>query len=82
MSKITKLKSFLQKTVPGIQVFDTPNWAGDPMKKIYDKDGITVLHCEYWDYIEIFGLTDRQFESLTIDGAGSCLKKFSAKEEE
>ena len=74
-----RLKAFLQKEVPEIQAFNVPNIAGDQMDLIYQDGEVEVWHCEYWGYIEIFGLTDKQFESLLHDGH---LKKFRIKEEE
>lgn len=60
-----KLIEFLKKTFPkGIQMFDTRNIVGDPMTTIYEADGITVDYCHYYSYIEIFGLTDKEFEEV------------------
>ena len=38
------------------------------MENVYDKDGIQVDYCCGYEYIEIFGLTDKEFESLIEDG--------------
>ena len=48
----------------GVQMFNTRNVVGDTMHTIYDKDGITVDICYDWGYIEIFGLTDAEFETV------------------
>lgn len=48
----------------GIQMFNSRNLVGDEMHTIYDKDGITVDICYDWGYIEIFGLTDEEFETV------------------
>ncbi len=59
------LINFLKKRFPsGIQMFDTRNICGDYMITIYEKDGITVDYCRGYNYIEIFGLTDEQFEEV------------------
>lgn len=79
MSKIDKLKRFLQEKYPNEQAFNTRNVAGDSMETIYDEDGITVDYCYYYSYIEIFGLTDEEFEDL-IDEYG-YLKNFNIREE-
>jgi hypothetical protein len=64
-NKLDKLKAFLKKKYPdGIQMFNTRNWVGDQMKTVYEKDGITVDECYYYSYIEIFGITQAEFESL------------------
>lgn len=60
-----KLIEFLKNEFPErIQMFDTRNIVGDRMVTIYDEDGITVDYCPDYDYIEIFGLTDEQFEEV------------------
>ena len=64
MNKINKLKKFLQENYPNMQAFDSRNITGDSMITVYDKDGIIVDYCYYWNYIEIFGLTDEEFDSL------------------
>ena len=78
MNKIDKLKKFLQENYPNEQAFNTRNWIGDNMITVYDEDGIIVDYCYYYSYIEIFGLTDKEFENL-IDNTGH-LKTFNVKE--
>lgn len=75
MNKIDKLKIFLQENYPNEQAFNTRNWIGDNMGTVYDEDGIIVDYCYEYEYIEIFGLTDVEFENL-IDDYG-MLKKFN-----
>lgn len=67
--KIDKLKKFLQEEYPNIQAFNTRNIAGDSLYTVYEEDGITVEYCYYYEYIEIFGLTDKEFEDL-VDESG------------
>ena len=78
MNKIDKLKNFLQENYPNAQAFNTRNFVGDVMMKVYDEDGIQVDYCENYNYIEIFGLTDKEFESLLDENSflGECLKTF------
>jgi hypothetical protein len=45
-------------------MFDTPNIAGDLMFLIYKKDDITVLFAPGYNYIEIFGISDEEFERV------------------
>lgn len=61
---------FLQKEFPNIQAFNTRNNAGDNMETVYEKNGIMVDYCEYWKYIEIFGLTEKQFYNLLDEDSG------------
>lgn len=68
MNKIDKLKKFLNEEFKEkIQAFNTRNLVGDPMYTIYHEDGITVDWCPVYDYIEIFGLTQKQFDDLLED---------------
>ena len=75
MNKIDKLKIFLQENYPNEQAFNTRNTVGDSMATVYNEDGIIVDYCYEYEYIEIFGLTDVEFENL-IDDYG-MLKKFN-----
>lgn len=64
-NRLNKLKKFLkEKFKKRIQAFDTINTEGDSMETIYDEDGITVDYCYYYEYIEIFGLTDEEYKEL------------------
>ncbi len=74
MNKIDKLKKFLQKNCPNMQAFNTRNIVGDFTVTIYNHDGIIVDFCYYYSHIEIFGLTNKEFEDL-IDEDGH-LKTF------
>ena len=68
MNKIDKLKKFLNEEFKEkIQAFNSRNLVGDQIYTIYDEDGITVDMCYEWSYIEIFGLTQQQFEDLLED---------------
>lgn len=75
MNKIDKLKIFLQENYPNEQAFNTRNTVGDSMAIVYNEDGIIVDYCYEYEYIEIFGLTDVEFENL-IDDYG-MLKNFN-----
>lgn len=64
-NRLIKLKKFLkEKFKEKIQAFDTRNTVGDSMETIYNEDGITVDYCHYYGYIEIFGLTDEEYQEL------------------
>lgn len=70
--KIEKLKKFLKENYQGTQAFSTRNIIGDTMETVYEDGEISVDYCYYYDYIEIFGLTDKEFESL-LDSYGDIL---------
>ena len=83
MDKIEKLKKFLQENYPNIQAFNTKNIIGDYMENVYDEDNIQVDYCPNHEYIEIFGLTDEEFEELLDKDSflGEGLKTFSEYKE-
>lgn len=63
--KIKKLEAFLEQNgYADMQRFNTRNIVGDCMQTIYEEDGITVDYCHNWGYIEIFGLTQEEFDNL------------------
>ena len=65
MMRVDDLITFLKREFPtGIQMFDTRNILGDTLTNIYDKDGICVDYCYGYEYIEIFGLTEEEFENV------------------
>ena len=82
MNKLIKLKRFLQENYPNIQAFNCSGCAGDKLEEVYDDDGIEVLYCYGWNYIEIFGLDDDEFYSLLDENSflGSKLRTFSEEE--
>lgn len=70
-TKLDNLIAFLKRNFPkGIPMFDTRNIVGDPMITIYDRDGICVDECRFCGYIEIFGLTDEEFEKVVNEANG------------
>lgn len=46
-------------------LFDSRNTAGDSMSCIYRDDNIQIDICYYYEYFEVFGLTDDEFEELS-----------------
>ena len=63
--RLIKLKKFL-KTVfkKKIQAFTTKNLVGDYMETIYDEDEIQVDYAPEYEYIEIFGLKNKEYKEL------------------
>ena len=64
MNKVEKLVQFFQEHpeyVPHCGIYDSRNTAGDEMENVYCEDGVSVDFCYFWDYIEIFGLTEEEF---------------------
>ena len=63
-----KLIEFLKKEfTEGIQMFNTKSLAEDPMYTIYKKDGLIVEYCPIYEYIEVFGLSLKDFDRLNAE---------------
>ena len=45
-------------------IFNTRNIVGDPMTNVYAQNGLRIDVCDYYEYIEVFGLTPGEFEEL------------------
>lgn len=45
-------------------IFNNRNIAGDQMTTLYNKDGLTVDICFYYEYFEVFGLSSSEFKEL------------------
>lgn len=45
-------------------IFDSRNIAGDPMNTIYDDGNLQIDICYYWEYFEVFGLSNEEFKEL------------------
>lgn len=66
MERLDKLKEFLsQEGLLGWQVFDCESKAGDFRETLYDEDGIQVKVSDNYEYVEILGLSNDEFRSLT-----------------
>lgn len=64
-SRLDEVIKFLNEKFGGpIQAFNTRNWIGDDMVTIYEKDGIQIDYAPDYDYIEIFGVSEEEFEIL------------------
>ena len=63
--RIEELREFLvENGYSETQTFNTKNVVGDYMETVYSENGILVDICRGWDYLEIFGLTQEEYESL------------------
>ena len=45
-------------------IFNCRNIVGDPMKNIYNKNGLIIDICYCWEYYEVFGLAESEFSEL------------------
>ena len=76
---VEKVKEVIKNNVKHAMcgIFDCSNTAGDLMKTIYNKDGVSVDICRNCEYFEVFGLTDEEFsevESFYEDLISKCKK--------
>lgn len=66
MDRVEKLRNFLiEHDFKGTQTFNTRNIVGDRMVTVYAYGGITVDLCPHYGYLEIFGLSDEEYRSLS-----------------
>ena len=66
MTKLERAKEVIKENYDDARcgIFDTRNTVGDRMTTIYKEDGLTIDICYFWEYFEVFGLTDDDFEEL------------------
>lgn len=71
--KLEKLRAFILNDFPnGVQMFNTRNIAGDYMITIYEADGVTIMYAPHYDYIEVFGLSYKEFNQLDKEVNTRC----------
>lgn len=72
-----KLLDFLRNSdLLGMQVFDCESLVGDERECVYSENGIEVLVCYYWNYVEVLGISDEEFKAIsTRKGSFTHLKK-------
>lgn len=76
LRKIEKLRAFLEKEYPDMQIFNCRNNVGDEMETVYRDGRISVDYAVVEKYIEVFGLTNAEYESLIgVDMWGNPLPK-------
>lgn len=57
-------------------IYDSRNIAGDHMCNLFCEDDLSVDVCREWEYFEVLGLTDAEFEELR-EHYGKLLKEHS-----
>lgn len=71
--RIETLKAYILDEFPsGVQMFNTHNIAGDYMITIYEADGVTIMYAPHYDYIEVFGLSYKEFVQLNEEVNTKC----------
>lgn len=46
-------------------IYNTRNDSGDHMFSLYEEDGLEINICYYYEYFEVIGLSDEEFNELT-----------------
>lgn len=66
MTKLEKAKEIITKNYSegDCGIFNTRNIAGDWMTTIYADGELTIDICYGWNYFEVFGLSDEEFDEL------------------
>lgn len=57
------IKIYFRQAALGI--FNSRNWTGDEMVRIYENGELQIDICYYYEYFEVFGLSPEDFESLS-----------------
>lgn len=71
-TRLDKLSSFLLFTAKSkfdidcsnVQLYRTIGDEADNRIVVYKKDGIEVYYCSEWDYLEILGLDDKEYNDF------------------
>ena len=66
MSKLQKAKEIIEEYANDAPcgIFDTRNFVGDTMREIYNDGELHIDICYHYQYFEVFGLSDIEFEEL------------------
>lgn len=62
--RLDKVKNVMKENFVDCGLYFTRNIVRDPMDTIFKEDGITVDVCNYYEYFEVFGLTDDEKDEL------------------
>lgn len=66
MSKLEIAKSVIKENILQARhgIFNTWNVVGDTMWDIYNENDLEIRICYEYEYFEVFGLTEAEFEEL------------------
>lgn len=66
MTKLERAKKIIEENIndASLGIFDCGNLAGDWMVDLNDDDDFKVKICYDYEYFEVFGLSDSEFEEL------------------
>ena len=66
MSNLEKAKEIVKANYSDARygIFDSRNTFGDSTNTIYSDGGLTIVICYDYEYFEVFGLSESDFEEL------------------
>lgn len=66
MTNLDKAKEIIKKNYKFARagIFNTPNLVGDEIDILYNDNSINISICKYYEYFEVFGLSDNEFAEL------------------
>lgn len=66
MNNLEKAKEIIKKYFNSAKcdIFNVSNIVGDSTNTIYDENGLMIDICYYWEYFEVFGLSNEDFNEL------------------
>ena len=64
MTNLKKAKKIIKEHYVPCGIFNSRNILGDPMSTIYIDNNLQIDICYQYEYFEVFGLTDAEFEEL------------------
>ena len=66
MRDLSKIKAVIKKHISSARcgIFDCRNLVGDSMHNIYDDGDVQIDICYGWEYFEVFGLTNEEFNEV------------------
>jgi len=66
MSRLEKAKKVIKENIKDAEfgIFHSRNIANDIMINIYAEDGVYIDICYDYEYFEVFGLTEEEFNKL------------------
>lgn len=67
MTKLEIAKKIIKENYKSAEcgLFNGSSCLSDPTLTIYDENGLTIDICYYYEYFEVFGLSDNEFEELS-----------------
>lgn len=74
---IEKIIEFLKGSFPdGIKIYHSPSSIEETCDVIFDEDDVIIFYCSKWEYIEIYGLSPKEYDEVVFE-CGSLYSSYS-----